>query len=351
MSDSFQIAGRPIGPCAAPFVIADMSGNHNQSLERALAIVDAAAKSGAHALKIQTYTPDTMTLDLDEREFHIGDPGSLWTGTSLYKLYGQAYTPWEWHAPIFERARAHGMIPFSTPFDGTAVDFLESLDVPCYKIASFENTDLPLVCRVAATGKPLIISTGMATLAELDETVRAARAAGCRHLVLLKCTSTYPATPANSHLRTIPHLREMFGCEVGLSDHTMGLGVSVASVALGATVIEKHFTLDRSEGGVDSSFSMEPHEMAQLVVETERAWQSLGAVQYGPTEVERKSLQFRRSLYVTADLAPGDVLSHDNVRAIRPGLGLAPGYIDAVLGRTVSRAIARGTPLSWDLLK
>ncbi len=347
----FELSGRRIGRDAAPFVIAEMSGNHNQSLDRALAIVDAAAKSGAHALKIQTYTPDTMTLDLEEREFYVSDPSNLWTGTSLYKLYAEAHTPWDWHAPIFERARALGMIPFSTPFDDTAVDFLESLDVPCYKIASFENTDLPLIRRVAATGKPLIISTGMATLAELDETVRAARGAGCRHLVLLKCTSTYPASPANTHILTIPHLREMFGCEVGLSDHTMGVGVSVASIALGASVIEKHFTLDRSEGGVDSTFSMEPHEMAQLVEETERAWQALGEVRYGPTEAERKSLQYRRSLYVTADLAPGDVLSHDNVRAIRPGLGLAPGFIDVVMGLTVTREVVRGTPLSWDLIK
>lgn len=346
-----NIEGREIGLASAPFVIAEMSGNHNQSLDRALAIVDAAARAGAHALKIQTYTPDTMTLDLDEREFHISDTNSLWKGTSLYKLYGEAYTPWEWHAPIFERARSQGMIPFSTPFDDTAVDFLESLDVPCYKIASFENTDLPLIRRVAATGKPLIISTGMATLAELDETVRAAREAGCRQLVLLKCTSTYPASPVNTHIRTIPHLRAMYGCEIGLSDHTMGVGVSVASVALGASVIEKHFTLDRSEGGVDSAFSMEPLELAQLVTETARAWQSLGEVSYGPTEAERKSLQFRRSLYVTADLKPGDVLSRDNLRAIRPGLGLAPGFIDAVFGRTVGRVVLRGTALSWDMLK
>jgi len=347
----FELSGRRIGRDAAPFVIAEMSGNHNQSLDRALAIVDAAAKSGAHALKIQTYTPDTMTLDLEEREFYVSDPSNLWTGTSLYRLYGEAHTPWDWHAPIFERARARGMIPFSTPFDDTAVDFLESLDVPCYKIASFENTDLPLIRRVAATGKPLIISTGMATLAELDETVRAARGAGCRHLVLLKCTSTYPASPANTHILTIPHLREMFGCEVGLSDHTMGVGVSVASIALGASVIEKHFTLDRSEGGVDSTFSMEPHEMEQLVVETERAWQALGQVSYGPTEAERKSLQYRRSLYITADLMPGDVLTPQNVRAIRPGLGLAPGFYEVVMGRAVTSAVARGTPLSWDLLK
>lgn len=351
MTDSFHIAERLIGPSAPPFVIAEMSGNHNQSLDRALAIVDAAASSGAHALKIQTYTPDTMTLDLDEREFHITDPNSPWTGASLYKLYGEAYTPWDWHAPIFERARARGMIPFSTPFDDSAVDFLESLGVPCYKIASFENIDLPLIRRVAATGKPLIISTGMATIAELDETVRAARMAGCRDLVLLKCTSTYPATPDSTNILTIPHLRQMFGCEVGLSDHTMGVGVSVAAVALGATVIEKHFTLDRREGGVDSTFSMEPNEMVQLVVETERAWRSLGKVSYGPTEAEKKSLQFRRSLYVIADINPGDLLSAENVRAIRPGLGLAPVHLEAVMGRAVSRAVSRGTPVSWDLFK
>ncbi|MFZ2404838.1 MAG: pseudaminic acid synthase, partial [Methylobacter sp.] len=297
MNNVVKIAGRSIGRGNAPFIIAEMSGNHNQSLERALEIVDAAAKTGAHALKIQTYTPDTMTLDLDEREFHISDAKSLWAGASLYQLYGEAYTPWEWHKPIFDRARERGIIAFSTPFDDTAVDFLESLDAPCYKIASFENTDLPLIRRVAATGKPLIISTGMATVAELDETVRAARGAGCKDLVLLKCTSTYPATPENTNILTIPHMRELFGCEVGLSDHTMGIGVSVAGVALGATVIEKHFTLNRAEGGVDSTFSMEPDEMAQLVLETERAWQALGQVSYGPTEAERKSLQFRRSLY------------------------------------------------------
>ncbi len=344
-----RINDRLIGPGAAPFIIAEMSGNHNQSLQRALEIVDAAAATGAHALKIQTYTPDTMTLDIDEREFHISDPNSLWSGTSLYKLYGQACTPYEWHKPIFERARALGMIPFSTPFDDSAVDFLESLDVPCYKIASFENTDLPLIRRAASTGKPLIISTGMASIAELDDTVRAARAAGCKDLILLKCTSTYPATPQNTNILTIPHMRTLFGCEVGLSDHTMGIGVSVASVALGATVIEKHFTLARADGGVDSSFSMEPQEMAQLVVETERAWQALGQVSYGPTTAEAKSLQYRRSLYVVKDLQPGDVLSMDNLRAIRPGLGLAPKYLHQLLGKTVKSVVARGTPASWDL--
>ena len=309
MSNNIKIANKSIGPHHPPFVIAEMSGNHNQSLERALEIVEAAAKTGAHALKIQTYTPDTMTLDLDEREFHISDPNSLWAGTSLYKLYGEAYTPWEWHKPIFDRARELGIIPFSTPFDATSVDFLESLEVPCYKIASFENTDLPLIRRVAATGKPLIISTGMASIAELDDTVRAAREAGCKDLILLKCTSTYPATAENTNILTIPHLRELFGCAVGLSDHTMGVGVSVASVALGATVIEKHFTLNRADGGVDSAFSMEPAEMAQLVVESERAWQALGKVSYGVTAAERKSLQYRRSLYIVQDLKAGEILT------------------------------------------
>lgn len=350
MSQVIRIAGRAIGRDQAPFVIAEMSGNHNQSLDRALEIVEAAARSGAHALKIQTYTPDTMTLDLDEREFHISDPKSLWAGTSLYKLYGEAHTPWEWHGPIFERARSLGMIPFSTPFDDTAVDFLEGLEVACYKIASFENTDLPLIRRVAATGKPLIISTGMATVAELDETVRAAREAGSKDLILLKCTSTYPATAENTNILSIPHLRELFGCEVGLSDHTMGVGVSVACVALGATVIEKHFTLSRADGGVDSTFSMEPAEMAQLVVETERAWLALGRVSYGPTAAERKSLLFRRSLYVVEDLKAGERLTRENVRAIRPGLGLPTKYLEQVVGKSVNRDVARGTALSWELI-
>lgn len=343
------ICNRKIGAGHPPFIIAEMSGNHNQSLDRALEIVEAAAKTGAHALKIQTYTPDTMTLDLDEREFHISDPKSLWAGTSLYKLYGEAYTPWEWHKPIFDRARELGIIAFSTPFDDTAVDFLESLDVPCYKIASFENTDLPLIRRVAATGKPLIISTGMATVAELDETVRAARDAGCKDLILLKCTSTYPATAGNTNILTIPHMRELFGCEVGLSDHTMGVGVSVASVALGATVIEKHFTLNRADGGVDSTFSMEPTEMAQLVIESERAWQALGKVSYGASEVEKKSIVFRRSLYVVKDLKAGDILTKENVRAIRPGLGLLTKYIDMVIGKTVKQDVRRGTAISWNI--
>lgn len=344
------LSGKTIGVSDTPFIIAEMSGNHNQSLERALEIVEAAAKAGVHALKLQTYTADTMTLDIDEGEFYIDDSQSLWQGNSLYKLYQQAYTPWEWHQPIFDKCKELGIIGFSTPFDATAVDFLESLDVPCYKIASFENTDLPLIRKVASTGKPMIISTGMATVAELDETVRMARESGCQDLVLLKCTSTYPATPENTNILTIPHLRELFNVQVGLSDHTMGIGVAVASVALGATVIEKHFTLRRSDGGVDSAFSMEPEEMRQLVLETERAWQALGTVQYGPTDAEKKSLVFRRSLYVAQDMKAGDVFTPDNLKAVRPGLGLPPKYYDIIIGKSTNQAIKKGTPVSWDLL-
>lgn len=339
-----------IGSKYPPFIVAEMSGNHNQSLERALEIVEAAAKTGVHALKLQTYTADTMTLDIKEGEFFIDDPRSLWQGKSLYDLYKEAYTPWEWHQPIFDRCQELGIICFSTPFDTTAVDFLESLNVPCYKIASFENTDLPLIRKVASTGKPMIISTGMATVAELDETVRTAREAGCQDLILLKCTSTYPATPENSNILTIPHLRELFDVQVGLSDHTMGIGVVVASVTLGATVIEKHFTLRRADGGVDSAFSMEPEEMAQLVVESERAWQALGKVQYGPIDAEKGSLVFRRSLYVAQDMKAGDIFTSDNLRAVRPGLGLPTKYYNVFIGKSIRQDVTKGTPLSWDLL-
>lgn len=349
-TQAFEIAGRKVGIDHAPFVIAEMSGNHNHSLDRALAIVDAAAASGAHGLKIQTYTADTMTLPLSTGEFFVSDPANIWTGRTLYDLYQKAHTPWEWHEAIFDRCHHHGMVGFSTPFDATAVDFLESLDVPCYKISSFENTDLPLVRKVAATGKPLIISTGMATAAELDETVRAARGVGAKHIVLLKCTSTYPATPDNTHVRTIPHMRELFGCEVGLSDHTMGVGAAVASVALGATVVEKHFTLARADGGVDSTFSLEPHEFRSLVDETERAWRSLGGVQYGPTEAELRSLRYRRSLYVVEDMAADEAFTERNVRAIRPGLGLPPKYLGVVLQHKARGELKKGTAVSWDIL-
>jgi pseudaminic acid synthase len=344
------IGGIQLGRTERPFVIAEMSGNHNQSLDRALSIVDAAADAGAHALKIQTYTADTLTLDVEQGEFVISDPGSLWSGRSLHSLYAEAYTPWEWHDAIFSRARDRGMVPFSTPFDETAVDFLETLDSPCYKIASFENTHLPLIRRVAATGKPIIISTGMATEYELAEAVDAARGAGCADLVLLKCTSTYPATPASTNLATIPHMRERFGCLVGLSDHSMGIGVSVASVALGAVAIEKHFTLSRADGGVDSAFSLEPDEMRELVIETERAWQAMGHVSYGPTDAERPSLQFRRSLYVAHDMHAGDVFTPENLRVVRPGLGLAPKHYEEVLGKRIKRDAAKGTPVGWEMV-
>lgn len=348
MNRKLHIAHCPIGPDHPPFLIAEMSGNHNQSLERALAIVEAAAKSGAHAIKLQTYTAETMTLDIAEGEFVISDPKSLWHSKSLYQLYEEAHTPWEWHAPIFRRAKELGLIAFSTPFDETAVDFLESLDVPAYKIASFENVDLPLIRKVASTGKPVILSTGMASVAELDEAVRTAREAGCRDLVLLKCTSTYPASPENSNIRTIPRLRERFDCEVGLSDHTLGVGAAVASVALGATVIEKHFTLSRAEGGVDAAFSMEPAEFAQLRAETERAWQSLGEVRFGPVVAEQASLVFRRSIYFVRDLPAGAVVGSEDIRRIRPGYGLAPKYFDALIGRRLKVAVKRGMATRWE---
>ena len=344
------IKGRKIGIEHPPFIIAEMSGNHNQSLDRALEIVEAAAQTGAHALKLQTYTADTMTLDIGDGEFFIGDPKSLWQGTSLYKLYQQAHTPWEWHKPIFDRCRELGLICFSTPFDKTAVDFLESLDAPAYKIASFENNHLPLIRKVAATGKPVVISTGMATVAELDEAVSAAREVGCREIILLKCTSTYPATPDDTNILTMPHMRELFGCEVGLSDHTMGIGVAVASVALGATMIEKHFTIRRADGGVDATFSMEPEEMRNLVLETERAWQSLGKINYGPTEKEKKSVVLRRSLYIVEDMKAGDVLTKENMRVIRPGFGLQPKFYEVLFEKKVNKDLKAGTPVSWDII-
>lgn len=345
-----SIGNRPVGPGHRPYLIAEMSGNHNQSLDRALQIVDAAAAAGADAIKLQTYTADTMTLNTRAPGFVIEDPNSLWAGRQLYDLYDEAHTPWDWHAPIMQRAASHGMHCFSTPFDDTAVDFLETLGVPAYKIASFECTDLPLIRKVAATGKPMIVSTGMATLAEIDDAVRAAREAGCRQVVLLKCTSTYPATPANTNITTIPNLLEATGCLVGLSDHTMGCGVAVASVALGAVVIEKHFTLRRADGGVDSAFSMEPEEFKLLRVESERAWQALGSVRYGGSAAEEQSRVFRRSLYISADVRAGDRLTPENVRIIRPGFGLPPKHYETVLGKRVSRDAPVGTPIDWSLL-
>ena len=347
---NFQLGQRWIGPDHKPFIIAEMSGNHNQSLERALAIVDAAAAAGAHALKIQTYTADTMTIRSNRPEFQVSDAAGLWQGRSLYDLYQEAYTPWEWHQPIFERCKKHNMVGFSTPFDETAVAFLQQLEVPFYKIASFENTDIPLITAVAKTGKPVIMSTGMASIAELHEAVTCLRNNGCDHLVLLKCTSTYPTSPENTNILTIPHMRELFQCHVGLSDHTMGVGVAVASVALGARVIEMHFTLARADGGVDSAFSLEPQELQALVVETERAWLALGQVNYGGAQNEDKMRVFRRSIYTVKDVAAGEKFDQHNTRIIRPGLGLAPKHAAKVYQSTAKTAIPAGTPLQWSLI-
>lgn len=347
---TIHIGGREVGPGARPYLIAEMSGNHNQSIDRAMEIVDAAAASGADAIKLQTYTADTMTLNVTMPGFVIDDPKSLWNGRQLYDLYDEAHTPWEWHGPIMERAAKHGMACFSSPFDDTAVDFLESLNAPAYKIASFEATDLPLITKVAKTGKPLIISTGMASLAEIDDAVRTAKAAGNDQIILLKCTSTYPATPENTNICTIPVMRESFGVAVGLSDHTMGTGVSVAAVGLGAVLIEKHFTLARADGGVDSTFSMEPAEFARLREEADRAWQAIGQVTFGGTKAEENSRAFRRSLYVGKDMAEGDVFTAENLRIIRPGYGLSPKFYEEMLGKRIRRAAVAGTPVNWDLL-
>ena len=345
---TISLGGRLIGPDQPPFIIAELSGNHNQDLARGLAIVEAVAAAGAHAIKLQTYTADTMTLP---GAYRIDDPSSLWFGRELHELYQQAYTPWDWHQPLFDRARELGMLAFSSPFDESAVDFLETLDVPAYKIASFENTDWPLLRRVAATGKPVIMSTGASTLAEVAEAEQVLRAAGCRELVLLKCTSTYPASPLNTNLRTIPHLAQLFPeSPVGLSDHTAGMGAAVAAVALGACVIEKHVTLLRADGGVDSAFSLEPAEVAALVTETERAWQALGQIQYGVQRAEEKSRLYKRSLYVARDMAAGEAFTPDNLRVVRPGLGLPPRYYEQLLGKPTRQALAAGTPLTWEML-
>lgn len=333
-----------------PFIIAEMSGNHNQSLERALEIVDAAASSGAHAIKIQTYTPDTLTIDYDKDLFFIEDKNSLWKGRKLYDLYSEAMTPWEWHEAIFARAKEKGIVAFSSPFDETAVDFLEKLNVPFYKIASFENNHFPLLKKVAQTGKPIIMSTGISTAADIFEAVKVLRDNGCKNIVLLKCTSTYPASPENSNLLTIPHMKELFNCEIGLSDHTGGIGVSIAAIALGATVIEKHFTLKRSDGGVDATFSLEPVELKQLVIECERAYQSLGKVSYEILEAEKKSIQFKRSIYIVQDIKKGEYFTEKNIRIIRPGGGLSPKFIETILGKPAKFDIKRGTPLTWELI-
>ncbi|HJN01665.1 MAG: pseudaminic acid synthase [Nitrospinae bacterium] len=349
-SPGIEIDNHIIGKNHTPFIVAEMSGNHNQSLDRALEIVEAVAQSGAHALKLQTYTADTITLDLKEGEFFINDPNSLWEGQSLHSLYKKAYTPWEWHEKIIKKCRGLGLTVFSTPFDETSVDFLESLDVPAYKIASFENVHLPLLRKVASTGKPVIMSTGMATLSELDEAVSEIRKTGNSKVILLKCTSSYPASPENANILTIPHLRELFGCDVGISDHVMGIGVAIAAVAVGAVMVEKHFTLKRDDGGIDSAFSIEPKELKMLVTESHKAWQSLGCIKYGPTDAEKESARYRRSIYVSQDINKGDLLTEKNLRIVRPGFGILPKYYDMFLGKKASVDVKKGTPVNWSLI-
>jgi pseudaminic acid synthase len=347
---TIRIGDFQIGNNYPPFIIAEMSGNHNHSIDQALKIVAAAAKSGAHALKLQTYTPDTLTIDVATDDFFISDNGSLWKGNSLYELYKKAYTPWEWHELIFKRAKELGILCFSTPFDETAVDFLETLNVPAYKIASFENNHLPLLKKVAKTGKPVIISTGLSKLNDIQLAVDTLRTNGCMDIILLKCTSTYPATPENTNLLTIPHMSQLFDCHVGLSDHTMGIGVSVASIGLGARVIEKHFTIDRSEGGVDSTFSLEPNEFKSLVEESNKAFHALGSIHYGILPDELKSIKFKRSIYIVKDLNEGDILTPDNIRIIRPGNGISPSLFDDFIGKKINKSVKRGTALSFDLI-
>jgi len=325
-----------------PFVIAEMSGNHNQSLAKALEIVDAAADSGASAIKIQTYTADTITI---KGAFKITEKSSLWYGRDLYDLYEEAHTPWEWHKAIFDKAKERGIICFSSPFDETAVDLLEELDAPVYKIASFEINHIPLLKYVAKTGKPVIMSTGASSLAEVEEAINVLRKNGCNDITLLKCTSTYPATPEDSNILTIPHMKKLFDCEVGLSDHTMGVGVAVASIALGANVIEKHFCLDRSKGGVDSAFSLEPVEFKLLVEECKRAYLAKGKITYGIIESEEKVSAGKRSIYASKDIAVGEKFTSDNIKVIRPGFGLHPRYFEQILQKTAVRNLPKGTPL------
>ncbi|MGN7613917.1 pseudaminic acid synthase [Magnetococcales bacterium HHB-1] len=349
--DTVSNLSREVSATQPPFIIAEVSGNHNNDLDRALAIIDAAAEAGAEAVKFQTYTAETMTIDLNEGPFHIADPKSLWHGESLYQLYQKAHTPWSWHKTLFDHCRKRGVIPFSSPFDATAVDFLETLSPPLYKIASFENIDLPLIRRVAATKKPLIISSGLASAGEILEAVTTAREAGCQDIIVLKCTSSYPASPENSHLKTIPHMQNLLNCPIGISDHTLGLGAALAGVALGAVAIEKHVTLSRDDGGVDSAFSLEPEELRALVKESKNAWQATGKIHYGPTPAEIPSLNYRRTLYIVKDVKKGERFTKENLRAIRPGGGLPPKYLETLLGKKAGKEIRKGTAVHWNLLE
>ena len=347
---AITVSGRPIGPDHPPFVIAEVSGNHGGDLNRALAIIDAAAAAGADAVKFQTYTADTITINVDAAAFRVSDEHGLWGGRTLYGLYTEAHTPWDWHAPMFERARGHGLIPFSSPFDDTAVELLEELDAPVYKIASLEVGDEGLLRRVAATGKPVILSNGATTMLETTQAIHALRNAGARDVILLSCVSSYPADPREANVRSIPTLRSAFDVEVGFSDHTPGIGAALAAVAMGASVIEKHLTLSRAHGGVDAAFSLEPEEFALLTRESRRAWEALGDSTPRMTDGEAESRRLRRSLWVVKDVAAGEQVSPESVRSIRPAGGLAPSTWDVVAGRTFRQDVSRGTPLTWDLI-
>ena len=345
---SITIAGRRIAADEAPYVIAEMSANHNGNIETAFKIIEAAKQAGADAVKLQTYRPDTITLNCDTEDFRIH--GGLWDGRTLYELYEEAHMPWEWHAPLFAHARKHGITIFSSPFDNTAVDLLEDLNAPAYKIASFEAVDLPLIKYVASTGKPMIISTGMADAEEIQEAIDAAREGGCKELAILHCVSGYPAPAEDYNLRTIPDMIQRFGLVTGLSDHTLDNTTAITSVAMGASIIEKHFTLDRKGGGPDDSFSLEPTELAALCKDSKTAWAALGKVDYGRKSSEEDNVKFRRSLYFVKDLKAGDVITADAVRSVRPGFGVAPKYYETVLGKRINCDTFVGTPLAWDLL-
>lgn len=349
MKPFITIDGRHIGPEFAPYVVAELSANHNGRLETAIRIVEEAKKAGADAVKLQTYTPDTITLKCDSEEFLIHS--GLWDGRTLYDLYQEAHTPWNWHKPLFEHARKLGITIFSSPFDNTAVDLLEDLNAPAYKIASFEAVDLPLIQYVASTGKPMIISTGMADAEEIQEAIDAARAGGCKELAILHCVSGYPAPAEDYNLRTIPDMVERFGLVIGLSDHTLDNTTAIASVVMGASIIEKHFTLDRSGGGPDDSFSLEPAELAALCRDSKTAWSALGAVDYGRKSSEQGNVKFRRSLYFVKNLKAGEVITADAVRSVRPGFGLAPKYLNSVIGKRLRNDVLCNTPVRGEMFE
>jgi len=346
-----RIGNREISSGHKPFIVAEMSGNHNNSLDRALEILTQASKAGVDAVKLQTYTADTITLDAHKEDFIINDENSLWNGMRMYDLYRKASTPWDWHEEIFNKAKELGILCFSSPFDETAVDFLEDINTPAYKIASFENTHLPLIKKIISTGKPVIMSTGMASISELSESVSVLTEKYLDNFALLKCTSTYPAKASESNIITIPHMKKLFNCQVGLSDHTIGIGTSIAAVAHGASIIEKHFTLDKEDKGVDSAFSINPKEMNQLVNESRQAWESLGVIKYGPTKSEKESVKRRRSIYVSVDILENQILSEKNIKVVRPGYGLPPKHYDSLLGMRANKNLYKGTPIDWGMVK